>query len=85
MVADRIQKDFAQISDRVCEAEFEITVRNHKGQDVVVDIVEPMPADWKILSKSHDFVKKDAHTAIFSVPVPKDGKVAVTYRVQVQY
>ncbi|HNZ19473.1 MAG TPA: DUF4139 domain-containing protein [Candidatus Hydrogenedentes bacterium] len=85
VVADRIQKDFAQISDRVCEAEFEITVRNHKGQDVVVDIVEPMPADWKILSKSHDFVKKDAHTAIFSVPVPKDGKVAVTYRVQVQY
>ncbi len=85
VVADRVQKDFAKISDRVCEAEFEITVRNHKEQDVVVDIVEPMPADWKILSKTHDFVKKDAHTAVFSVPVPKDGKVAVTYRVQVQY
>jgi hypothetical protein len=30
-------------------------------------------------------VKKDAHTAIFSVPVPKDGKVTVTYRVRVRY
>ncbi len=85
VVADRIQKDYSRISDRVHEAEFEIVVRNHKEQDVVVDIVEPMPADWTILSKSHDFVKKDAHTAIFSVPVPKDGKVTVTYRVRVQY
>jgi hypothetical protein len=85
VVADRIQKDYSRISDRVHEAEFEIIVRNHKEQDVVVDIVEPMPADWTILSKSHDFVKKDAHTAIFSVPVPKDGKVTVTYRVRVTY
>jgi hypothetical protein len=85
VVADRIQKDYSKISDNVHEAEFEIVVRNHKEQDVVVDIVEPMPADWDILSKSHDFVKKDAHTAIFSVPVPKDGKVTVTYRVRVRY
>ena len=85
VVADRIQKNYNRVSDRVHEAEFEIIVRNHKEQDVVVDIVEPMPADWTILSKSHDFEKKDAHTAIFSVPVPKDGKVTVTYRVRVQY
>ncbi|MFO7974935.1 MAG: DUF4139 domain-containing protein [Candidatus Hydrogenedentota bacterium] len=85
VVADRIQKDYSKIASNVHEAEFEIIVRNHKEQDVVVDIVEPMPADWDILSKSHDFVKKDAHTAIFSVPVPKDGKVTVTYRVRVRY
>ncbi|MGI6460692.1 MAG: DUF4139 domain-containing protein [Candidatus Hydrogenedentales bacterium] len=85
VVADRVQKNYSKLSDRAHEAEFEITVRNHKALDVVVDIVEPMPADWKIVSKSHDFVKKDAHTAVFSVPVPKDGKVAVSYRVQVQY
>ena len=85
VVADRIQKDYKKVSDRVHEAEFEIIVRNHKEQDVVVDIVEPMPADWSVLSKSHDFVKKDAHTAVFSVPVPKDGEATVTYRVRVQY
>jgi len=85
VVADRIQKDYEKIADNVHEAEFEIIVRNHKEQDVVVDVVEPMPADWDILRKSHDFVKKDAHTAIFSVPVPKDGKVTVTYRVRVRY
>ncbi|HOD48600.1 MAG TPA: DUF4139 domain-containing protein [Candidatus Hydrogenedentes bacterium] len=85
VVADRIQKDYSVISDNVHEAEFEIVVRNHKEQDVVVDIVEPMPADWNILSKSHEFVKKDAHTAVFGVPVPKDGEATVTYRVRVRY
>jgi hypothetical protein len=85
VVADRIQTDYEKIANNIHEAEFDIIVRNHKEQDVVVDIVEPMPADWDIRRKSHDFVKKDAHTAIFSIPVPKDGQVTVTYRVRVRY
>ncbi len=36
-------------------------------------------------AKSHEFVKKDARTAVFSVPVAKDGEAVVTYRVQVKY
>jgi hypothetical protein len=85
VVADRIQRDFKQIAPQVFEAEFEVTIRNHKENDISVDIVEPMPADWEILEKTHEFEKKDAHTAIFSVAVPADGETTVTYRVRVKY
>jgi len=85
VVAERTQMDFDRIADNVFESEYEIKIRNHKESDIVVDIVEPMPGDWDILTKSHEFKKKDARTAVFSVPVPKDGETVVTYRVRVKY
>ena len=85
IVGERTQMDYRRIADRIHESEFELKVRNHKESDIVVDIIEPMPGDWEILTKSHDFTKKDAHTAVFSVPVPKDGEVVVTYRVRVRH
>ena len=85
VVGERVQTDFKQVSDRLFESEFEIKVRNHKTSDISVDIIEPMTSDWRIIEKTHDYVKKDAQTALFTVPVPKDGEVKVKYRVQVKY
>ncbi len=85
VVADRVQMDYERVSGNVHEAEFEISVRNHKEQAVTVDVIEPMPRDWRILSSSHKYTKKDAHTAIFSVPVAKDEEVKITYRVRVKH
>ena len=85
VVGERTQMDYERISEHVHESEFEIKIRNHKENDIVVDIVEPMTGDWRILKKSHDFVKKDARTAVFPVPVAKDGETVVTYRVRVKY
>ncbi|MBI2432637.1 MAG: DUF4139 domain-containing protein [Candidatus Hydrogenedentes bacterium] len=84
IVADRIQTDYQVIANNVHESAFEITVRNHKAADVVVDVVENLPGDWRVLEKSMEFEKKDAQTVIFHAPVPKDGEVKVTYRVQVR-
>jgi ssRNA-specific RNase YbeY (16S rRNA maturation enzyme) len=50
-----------------------------------VDVVEPMTEDWTILEKSHEFVKKDSRTAVFSLPVPVNGETVLKYRVRVQY
>jgi len=85
VVGERTQTDFQRISDRVFEASFEIKIRNHKEDNITVDVVEPMPDDWTILEKSHEFVKKDARTAVFSVPVPVNGETVVKYRVRVKY
>jgi len=85
IIGERVQTDFKVIANNVHESAFEITLRNHKTTDITVDVVEPMPGDWRVLEKSHEFVKKDARTAIYSVAVPKDGEVKVTYRVQVKY
>ncbi|MDX9972772.1 MAG: DUF4139 domain-containing protein [FCB group bacterium] len=85
VVGERTQTDFSRIADNVYEAAFEIKIRNHKDKDITIDIVEPMTSDWSILQSSHQFKKKDAQTAIFTVPVPKDGETVVTYRVRVRY
>jgi hypothetical protein len=85
VVADRVQTDFKVVGQDVYETAFELSVRNHKESAVTVDIVEPMPADWRVLEKSQEFTKKDAHTAVFTVEVPVDGEVKVSYRVRVKY
>ena len=84
VIGDRVQTDFRQIASDVFESAYEITVRNHKEQDITVDVVEPMQSDWEIIQKSQDFEKKDAFTAIFHVAVKADGEAKVTYRVRVK-
>lgn len=85
VIGERVQTDYEVISGNVHESEFKVTLRNHKEQDIVVDIVEPMPSDWRILSGSMEHEKRDAQTAVFSVPVKADGEATVTYRVRVRY
>ena len=85
VVGERVQTDYQVISGNVIESEYRITLRNHKEQDIVVEVVEPMPSDWRILSSSMEHEKRDAHTAVFSVPVKVDGEAVVTYRVRVRY
>ena len=84
VVAERVQTDYKQISKNMHESEWEVTLRNHKKEDVVVGILEPLYSDWKVLTSSHEFKKVDASTLRFDVPVGKDQEVVVRYRVQVK-
>lgn len=84
IVGERVQKDFTRIASQVFETEFEITLRNHKEEDIVVDVVEPMMGDWQIISSSIKHDKPDARTAVFKAEVPADGETVVTYRVRVR-
>jgi hypothetical protein len=83
LVAERIQKDFKQITTRLYETEWEVTLRNHKSVDVTIGLIEPLIGNWKIVSSSHDYKKVDAFTVRFDVKVPQDGEVKVKYRVRV--
>jgi len=67
------------------EAAYEISLRNHKKEDVVVKVVEPIPGDWTMVESSHEYKKTEAFTVEFLVPVPKDGETKVTYRVRMKY
>jgi len=85
VVGERTQTDYAARTQRVHESAFEIEIRNHKEEDIVVDVVEPMPGGWEILEASQEHEKKDAHTAIFHLPVVADGEGKVTYRVRISF
>ncbi len=84
VVGERIQTDYQVVSGNVHESGYKITLRNHKEADIVVEVVEPMMADWRILESSIPSEKRDAQTAVFSVPVKADGEVVLTYRVRVR-
>ncbi|MFP4173943.1 MAG: DUF4139 domain-containing protein [Candidatus Hydrogenedentota bacterium] len=85
VLADRVQKDFTRVSDRVTESSFEITLRNHKDADVTVDVVENIQGDWEILDSSHEYEHRDARTAVFSLDVPSRGETVLTYDVRVRW
>ena len=85
VVGDRTQTDYRSINPRTHEAEFKISVRNRKDTDIKVDVVEPMPGDWTVLSESHPHVKQDARTALYTLDVPADKEVELTYRIRVTY
>ncbi len=85
VVGSRKQTDWKKIAWDTYEAAFEISLRNHKKEDVVVKVVEPIPGDWTMLSSSHEYKKSEAFTAEFNIPVPKDKEVKLTYRVRMRY
>lgn len=85
VVGGRKQTDWKKIAHDTYEAAFEISLRNHKKEDVVVKVVEPIPGDWTMLNSSHSFNKSEAFTAEFNIPVPKDKEVKLSYRVRMRY
>ncbi len=85
VIGSRKQTDWKKIAYDTYEAAFEISLKNHKKEDVTVKVVEPIPGDWKMLSSSHEFAKTEAFTAEFNIHVPKDKEVKLTYRVRMRF
>jgi hypothetical protein len=85
VVGSRKQTDWKKIAYDTYEAAFEISLRNHKKEDVVVRVIEPIPGDWTMLSSSHAYKKTEAFTAEFNIPVQKDKETKLTYRVRMRF
>jgi hypothetical protein len=85
VIASRKQTDWKKIAYDTYEAAFEISLRNHKKENVVVRVIEPIPGDWTMLSSSHEYKKTKAFTAEFNIPVPKDKEAKLTYKVRMRF
>ena len=84
VVGERRQVDYAvDTHARWVEEEIEVRLRNHKSQDVEVQVREPMYrwSRWQVLTHSHEFSKDSAQLIHFSVTVPKHGETVIRYRV----
>jgi hypothetical protein len=83
VVGERKRVNYRE-SDHWAEETFEISLRNHKESDIKVNVIEHMwrHTNWKIITKSHEFTKKDAQTIEFKVPVVKDTETKVAYTVR---
>ncbi len=85
VVGARKQTDWRKVAHDTYEAAFEVSLRNHKEEDVFVKVIEPIPGDWKMLQNSHEYKKTDAFTAEFNILVPKDKETKLTYRVRMRF
>jgi hypothetical protein len=85
VVGERVQKDWRKIAGNTWEVEWEISLRNHKKEDQMVKVIEPVPGDWQVLHATHKSEKPEAHTLTFEVPVPKESSSKLTYRVRIRY
>lgn len=82
---ERKQTHWEKIASDTYESAYEITLRNHKKEDVVIRVIEPIPGAWKVLENSRAFTKLDASTIAFEVPVAKDKESKLTYRVRIRF
>jgi hypothetical protein len=82
IVCERKQRDFQVIADRASEAEWQVTLRNHKDTPVAVEIRETIYGSWQVVNSNFSPTKLDANTLSFSVLVAADGAATLTYRVR---
>jgi hypothetical protein len=85
LVGERKQTNF-HVDTRAHQMDesFEIKLRNRKKDaPVEIRVVEHLYrwSNWEITAKSDDFVKKDAQTIEFRIPVKPDEERTVTYTV----
>jgi hypothetical protein len=85
VVGDRRQTDYEVLGSCVSESSWEISLRNHKDEAAVVEVVEPVGGDWEVVSASRAAKKLDAHTFKFEIKVPARGEEKITYRVRVRW
>lgn len=85
VVADRKQMSWTSLGNCSAESAWSIELRNHKEEDVRVEVQEAAGGDWQIQSSSHRAERDDAHSFHFDVPVPKRGKAQVAYTIRVRW
>lgn len=85
VVGERRQVDFrSDTRARWIEEEIEVQLRNHKDEDVQVQVREFLFrwSNWQILASSVPHQKEDAGTAVFPVKVAKNGSTTLRYKVR---
>ena len=85
VVGERIQTDYKRLGSNLFEVAFEVSLRNHKKEDIKVLVEEPIPGDWEMLSNTHSYEKLSAHLIRFEVPVAKDKEKKVKYSIRFRY
>ena len=85
LVAKRVRTDSSKVADDRYRYSFAVTLRNHKTESVVVEVVESVGGFWEMKASSLPAKKVDASTISFAVPVAAGGETVLTYTVDVRY
>lgn len=62
---------------------YECIIKNHKKEDAKVHFEEHICGIWKMISASHEYVKKSSELIEFIVTVPADSELKVEYEYKI--
>ncbi|HEY4643234.1 MAG TPA: hypothetical protein VIH68_00785 [Bacteroidota bacterium] len=85
LVGERAQKNFVTVvSGHIYDETFQVKVRNHKDEDVDVEVYEhPWRwSQWEITKNSDVWEKDDQTTVKFPVKIPKNSEKVITYTIR---
>ncbi len=86
VVAERVQTSFEVLSSgHLYRSSYKVTLRNHKAEDITVQVVELMQGDWTITTSSFKHEKEASHRVRFDVPVKAKGSAELTYTAEIRY
>jgi hypothetical protein len=85
VLADRKQISWSSLGNCSSESAWQIDLRNHKDEDVKIEVREPAGGDWTVVNSSHPAQRDDARSFHFDIAVPKRGVTKLTYRVRVRW
>ena len=82
VLADESQTDHKKISNKVYEDSYEIILKNRKKEEITIEVERYLGLNWEVLNSSIKYLKKNAQTILFEVPVNKDSETKLTYTVR---
>ncbi len=81
IVGERTVKEVKELSRRSRRETVEISLRNHKDEDVTITVIERFWGDWEFVGRTPPIKKKDARKVEFEIAVPKDSEKVIEYTV----
>ncbi len=81
LIGERVVTDSKSLGDHSSRETIQITLKNRKDEDVVIDADENVGYNWEITNKSMDYEKKNANEIVFHVPVKARSEQKVEYTV----
>jgi hypothetical protein len=84
VTANKKQTDFKAIGNCTYESSYDIRLANAKDVRQVVDVVEPLPGDWSILSENFPHEKSSSATSTWHIRIPPDSSTTLTYSARVR-
>jgi hypothetical protein len=79
VVGKRRQVSVKQVSEKVREETFEVTLRNQKAEAIAVEVVEHPYGQWEVTAQSHPHTIRNANEIVFTLPVPARGSAKLTF------
>jgi hypothetical protein len=76
---------FTSLGKTAYEASYEMTLQNSKAQEAQVKIIQSIPYSWKITEESTPSVKESSNQVSWTVTLPPQKEVKVTFKVQVRF